>query len=169
MCITVSTPRRGGFIDYNDTSTASSPVVLSSGVWTTVPNDGLGAFSNDGSPPDYVTELMDVSTGAIDPTELFIGDELFIRNDFTVTPSTNNANLEFRYTLGAGAGAYVLQKRLGRLDDGSGIGYRFSLGVDKIYMGDENTRGNAIGLQVKLSTDGTLVNAGSVITVVPYV
>ena len=36
----------GGFIDYNDTSTGTTPVALVADTWTTIPNDGLGAFSN---------------------------------------------------------------------------------------------------------------------------
>ena len=72
-----------------------------------------------------------------------------------------------RYGSGAytGAGLYTLEKRLGRLDEGSGIPYRESISVDKIYMGDLNTKDNTIGLQVRCGTPSTLVNAGSVITV----
>ncbi len=159
----------GGFIDYNDTSTGTAPVALVADAWITIPNDGLGAFSNDSYKPDGdVTQLMDTSTGAIDPTGLHLGDTILIRNDFTITPSTNNASLEFRYSLGTGAGSYTLQKRLGRLDEGSGLGYRFSLTPDLIYMGDLNTRDNPISLQVKLSSSGSLVNAGTVIQVVRY-
>tara|TARA_R110000824_G_scaffold218492_3_gene405214 strand:+ start:3923 stop:4510 length:588 start_codon:yes stop_codon:yes gene_type:complete len=160
--------KNGGFLDYNDTSTLSAPVSLISNTWTTIPNDGLGAFTNKNYLPYGVNELIDTSTGAIDPTELGLGDYILIRNDFTVTPSTNNSSLEFRYTLGTGAGAYTLEKRLGRLDQGSGTPYRFSLGVDEIYMGDINTRDNPIGLQVRLSSNGTLVNSGSAISVVRY-
>jgi len=156
----------GGFIDYNDTSTTTSALVLTGGVWTTIPNDGLGAFSNDTYKPNGITELMDVSTGAIDPTELTLGNTLLIRNDYVVTPGTNNTLLEFRYTLGAGGGAYTLEKIIGRLDSGSGNPYRFSLVPDLIYMGDLNTRDNPIAIQVKLSANGTLVNAGSVIQVI---
>ena len=159
----------GGFIDYNDTSTSTTPITLVADTWTTIPNDGLGAFTNKTYKPDgNVTELMDTSTGAIDPTGLHLGDTILIRNDFTVTPNTNNASLEFRYQLGTGGGSYTLGKRLGRLDEGSGIDYRFSLNPDLIYMGDTNTRDNPITLQVKLSASGTLVNAGSVIQVVRY-
>ena len=160
--------KNGGFLDYNDTSTLSAPVSLISNTWTTIPNDGLGAFTNKNYLPYGVNELIDTSTGAIDPTELGLGDYILIRNDFTVTPSTNNSSLEFRYTLGTGAGAYTLEKRLGRLDQGSGTSYRFSLGVDEIYMGDTNTRDNHIGLQVRLSSNGTLINAGSAISVIRY-
>jgi len=154
-----------GFIDYNDTSTTSTPLVLSSDVWTTIPNDGLGSFSNDTYKPDGVTELMNVATGAIDPTELILGDTMLIRNDFVVTPGTNNTLLEFRYTLGTGGGAYTLEKIIGRLDSGSGNPYRFSLATDLIYLGDLNTRDNPIILQAKLSANGTLINAGSAIQV----
>lgn len=155
-----------GFIDYNDTSTSTTPVTLLADTWTVIPNDGLGAFTNKVYAPSGVTELMDVSTGSLDPTELDLGATLLIRNDFTVTPNTNNTLLEFRYTLGTGAGSYTLEKVVGRLDSGSGIGYRRSLVPDLIYMGDTNTRDNLIGLEIKLSAGGSFVNAGTVIQVI---
>ena len=163
-----STNQKQGFIDYNDNSTALNPLVLAEDTWVAIPNDGLGAFTNKNYLPTNVTELMDTTTGKIDPTQLQLGDIIIIRNDFTVIPQTNNASLRFRYTLGGGAGAYTLEKRLGRLDEGSGIEYRFSLATDKIYMGDANTRDNHIGLEVKSSTPATLVNAGTVISVMKY-
>ena len=151
----------GGFIDYNDTGTAAAPVALAAGVWTDIPNDGLGAFSNSAYAPHGVTQLLDVATGYLDPTQTELGNYLLIRNDYTVTPSTNNTSLEFRYELGTGAGLYTLEGRADRLDRGAGVGYRCSLGVDAIYMGDLNTRDNPIKMQVKLSSTGSLVNAGS--------
>jgi len=152
-----------GFIDYNDTTGSIS---LVSDTWTTIPNDGQGAFSNDTYKPQGVTDLMDVSDGSIDPTQLTLGDTILIRNDFKINPNTNNALLEFRYELGNGGGLYTLESTLGRLDDGSGKDYRFSLKPDLIYMGDTNTLNNPIRLQVKLSTNGTLLNAGSVIQLI---
>lgn len=160
--------KNGGFIDYNDTSTAASPVTLSADTWTDIPNNGLGTFTNKATPPQGVAELLDTSTGYLDFSSLKLGDSVLIRNDFNVTPDTNNASLEFRYVLGSGAGEYALTKSLGRLDRGSGIAYNTSLGVDYIYMGDENTRGNPGKLQVKLSTTGELVNNGLVILVVRW-
>ena len=160
---TLAPGARAGWIDYNDTT---GDVALAADTWTTIPNNGQGAFTNKAYPPHAVAELMDVSTGAIDPTELALGDFMLIRNDFTITPQTNNTALDFRYTLGAGGGAYTLEQQLGRLDRGAGVGYRFSLRIDSIYMGDANTRDNPIGLQVKCSGVATLNNAGSVIEVV---
>ena len=157
-----------GFIDYNDTSTATTPLGLEPDTWISIPNDGQGAFTNTSYSPAGVSKLMDTDTGKIDPRQLNLGDVIIIRNDFTVIPQTNNASLRFRYTLGDGAGSYTLEKRLGRLDECSGIEYRFSLATDKIYMGDTNTRNNLIGLEVALSTTGTLINAGTVISVIRY-
>ncbi len=152
-----------GFIDYNDTT---GTINLVSDTWTTIPNNGQGAFSNDTYKPNSVTELLDVLTGEIDPTELVLGDSILVRNDYKINPNTNNALLEFRYQLGGGGNVYTLETTVGRLDDGSGKDYRFSLKPDLIYMGDLNTRDNPIKIQVKLSTNGTLTNAGSVIQLI---
>lgn len=152
-----------GFIDYNDTT---GIINLTANTWTDIPNNGLGAFTNKTYTPIGVTEFMDVSTGYIDTTELELGDTIIIRNDYKINPNTNNALLEFRYELGTGVATYTLEKIVGRLDAGSGQDYRFNLNTDLIYMGDLNTRDNPIKLQVKLSTNGTLLNAGSVIQLI---
>lgn len=152
-----------GFIDYNDTT---GIINLVSDTWTTIPNNGEGAFSNNNFKPSSVNEFMDVSNGSIDCADLVLGDTIIIRNDYKVNPNTNNALLEFRYSLGGGGNEYTLETVKGRLDNGSGIDYRFNLGTDLIYMGDTNTKDNPIFLQVKLSTNGTLVNAGSVIQLI---
>lgn len=152
-----------GWMDYNDTT---GSVAVPSETWTTLPNNGLGALTNTAYGPKGVTRLLDTSNGAIDLSELNLGDIIFVRNDYTVTPQTNNTSLDFRYSLGDGAAAYTLEEQLGRLDRGAGVPYRFSLRIDSIYIGDTNTRDNPIHLQIKCSGDATLVNAGSVIEVV---
>jgi len=154
---------QNGFIDYNDTTGAFS---INADTWTDLPNDGLGAFTNKNYPPTGVTELMDTSTGYLDVSELTLGDNILIRNDYTINPNTNNAQLKFRYELGSGGGTYTLEKIIGRLDSGSGQDYRFSLTPDLIYMGDTNTRDNPIKLQVYCTSNATVTNAGTVITVV---
>ncbi|MCP4324570.1 MAG: hypothetical protein GY787_22470, partial [Alteromonadales bacterium] len=143
-----------------------SPIALVANTWTTIPNDGQGSFTNLAYLPDGVTTLMDTSTGAFDFSELSLGDNCFIRNDFTINPNINNSLLSLRYELGSGGSIYTLETIIGRLDSGSNQDYRFSLTPQMIYMGDTNTKDNAIKLQVKLSTNGTLVNAGTSIGVV---
>ena len=150
-----------GFEDGNDTT---GDVVLVADTWTAVPNDGAGAFSNDAYLPAGISTLFDFTVGKFDPTELKLGDVLLVRNDFTITPSVNGAYLEYRYTLGTGGGAYTLPTQLGTLSNGAGVPYRFASRVDKIYMGDANTRDNLIGLEVRCSEPATLNNAGSAAT-----
>lgn len=157
---------QNGFADYNDATTATTPIVLPANTWTTITNDGAGAFTNLGYLPTGVTRMMDTSTGQFDFSGLKLGDNCFIRNDFSVTPQTNNALLKLRYQLGSGALSYTLETILGRLDSGSGIPYRFSLVPQMIYMGDLNTKDNPITLQINLSTAGTATNAGSAIGVI---
>ena len=156
---------RGFFADYNDTGTSITPVNLSAGVWTPVPNNGAGGFTNTAYLPEDVTDLLDVSTGAFDFSELSLGATCLIRNDFTVTPTVNDCALSLRYSLGSGVNAYTLEGPLARLDEGAGVGYRRALKPDMIYMGDTNTRDNPVTLEIKCSVDATLVNAGSAITV----
>jgi len=155
-----------GIADYNDTSTSASPIALTANTWATIPNDGLGSFTNLAYLPDGVTTLMNTSTGAFDFSQLSLGDNCFIRNDFTINPNINNSLLSLRYELGSGGSIYTLETIIGRLDSGSNQDYRFSLTPQMIYMGDTNTKDNPIKLQVKLSTNGTLVNAGTSIGVV---
>jgi hypothetical protein len=164
----IAAARNQGFMDYNDTSTTASPLALLADTWTSIPNNGLGSFTNKAYKPTGVTELMDTTTGYIDPSELDLGDVLIVRNDYIINPDGNNKSLTFRYTLGSGVDAYTLERRMGRLDEGSSVEYRFSLVTDMIYMGDANTRDNPIVIQVKLEGTGTLVNSGTAIAVSKY-
>jgi hypothetical protein len=154
-----------GFADYNDATTVVTPINVLSDTWTTVTNDGAGAFTNLSYLPYGTTRLLDTLNGEFLFDELPLGSFVNIRNDFTVTPSTNNAILSIRYVLGTGAGEYTLETLLGRLDSGSGIPYRFSLKSDLIYMGDTNTRDNPVKFQIRVSTPSTLVNSGTAIGV----
>ena len=150
-----------GFIDYNDTT---GSVSLVADTWADVPNNGAGAFTNKVYKPTTINEVLDGSTGYLDFSELTLGSQLLIRNDFTVTPNTNNSLLEVRYLLGQGAGEYALKFWSERLDSGSGIGYQRVISFP-IYMGDTNTQGGVGKLQVKLSTTGSINNAGSYVKI----
>ncbi len=153
-----------GMADYNDTSTAAAPVALVADTWTTLPNDGQGAFSISRLPLG-VSTLLDPASGALDLTLLPQYSDVLVRPDFTVTPDANNADLEFRFLLGAGADQYTLPFSYGRMDRGAGIAYRQSLAAFYVYAGDSNTIDNPVYLQVKLSTSGTVVNAGMALKV----
>ena len=153
----VSTPSsKTGWMDYNDSTGSFS---ISADTWTDVPNDGAGSFTNKAYKPAAVTDVLDASTGYLDFSDLPLGSEISLRNDITVTPNTNNALFELRYVLGTGAGEYALNFLSERLDSGSGVAYQ-RVTTFPIYMGDTNTKNNAGKLQARLSTPGTIQNAG---------
>lgn len=167
ISVTLPPSNRQGFADYNDLASASTPITLNADTWTDLTNDGEGAFTNLDYLPPGVSRLMDVSTGAIDCSELELGDSVIIRLDYTVDQSNNNSLLEARFQAGIGGNAYTIERVVQRLDSGTTRTYRFSLVADFIYMGDSNTRDNPIMPQIKLDgAGGTVVNAGIVIEVV---
>jgi len=149
-----------GFLDYNDTSTTLSPVILTADTWTDVPNDTLGAFTNITHLPVGMNTLIDSATGYLDFSELTLGSDMHIRISYSVTPETDKSLLESRYVLGSGENEYLLKINSRRLDNGSGVPYESDKGSFYIYMGDNNTLGGAGKLQVKLSTGGVLINSG---------
>lgn len=156
---------KNGFADYSDGTTASTPIVLVSDTWTDITNDGAGVSTNLDYLPTGVTRLIDTSTGIFLLDELDLGDIVNIRNDFTITPSTNNQLIRLRYVLGIGGSEYSLETTIGRLDSGSGQPYRFSLVPFLIYMGDDNTRLNPIKLQLLSTGNASVVNSGAVVGV----
>ena len=153
----ISTPSsKTGWIDYNDSTGSFS---IAADTWTDIPNDGAGSFTNKTYKPIAVSDVLDESTGYLDFSDLPMGSEISLRNDITVTPNTNNALFELRYVLGTGAGEYALNFLSERLDSGSGVAYQ-RVTTFPIYMGDTNTKNNAGKLQARLSTPGTIQNAG---------
>jgi len=152
---------QSGYANYADTATDTTPIALTADTWINLTNDGLGAESQERLPAGVSTLLH--SSGAIDPSSLPLDSEIFIRQDYEVTPSSNNASLQFRYSLGAGL--FVLEEAKPRLDRGAGIPYKFSLVLNYVYIGNEATKNNLILIQANLSTPGTLVNRGMAISV----
>jgi len=148
-----------GFIDYAD---ATGNVALLANTWTDIPNDGLGASTNYTFKPPSVTELIDVSTGYLDLTELIVGSELFVRNQFDIIPDINNSLLEIRYQFGAGI--FEFSNEIGRLDSGSGNTYEKRDTID-FYIGADIVRTSPVIMQVRLSAAGVLINKGSYISI----
>ena len=150
-----------GFEDYNDTST-SAGMSLVAGAWTDIPNDGLGSFGTTQYSPPGVGPLIN-SSGQIDLSTLSLGDSVLVRADLRITPKISGACLDFRYSLGAGVGAYFLNQPTQSLSDGSRE-YPMAF-LSLFYVGNANTRDNLITPQIKSSEDATLINLGSLVTV----
>ncbi len=150
-----------GWADYNH---GGGAVTLTANTWTTIANDGLGAYTNTEYLPPGVSRLMDTSTGEVDFSELALGDEVTIRQDIGITPTVNGGEVVIRIQLGSGAGTYYLPIASKTLNQGAGVQddlVRLAI----VYMGDLNTLGGSGVLQVKSSISASFINHGSVILV----
>ncbi|WP_439132427.1 hypothetical protein [Polaribacter sp.] len=92
-----------GVIDYNDTSTTTTPIELNSGnanlsTWVNLPNDGLGAYSLN--TVVGVSDIIDTTDGKYDFSELKQGDLVDLRIDLRVTTNTPNVLVKARILLG---------------------------------------------------------------------
>lgn len=149
-----------GFADYNN---AGGALALDADTWVTLTNDGAGGYTNLTYMPPGVARLVDTSTGALDFSDLALGDELLVRQDIAITPAVNGAQVEMRVKLGSGGGEYYLTYRLGTLNQGAAVAYPLNQNLP-LYMGDANTLGAPGVVQVRCSEAASVVNNGSYIT-----
>lgn len=146
-----------GFQDYNN---ASGDFAVSANTWTTVTNDGLGAYTSKVYSTEGVVDLMD-SQGRLVFDDLIRGDAVLVRTDLSVTPSVNGTSIEIRWNLGSEF-PYSLATKLGFIDDGAGRASQFVF-LSHIYLGDPNTVNGVGELQIRTSEDSVVNNAGSAI------
>ena len=86
---------KGGFANYEDTATLSTPIVLSADTWTNITNDKLGSHTETAYKPAYVTgDLWDSANSKVDFNEIPIGKVVLMKVDFQITETANNTILE---------------------------------------------------------------------------
>ena len=142
-----------GWYDYNDSATQTTPLSVSSGVRTFIPNDGLGAFSQNDFGIPSITDIYDSSTGAFDFTKLNIGDTVGIRLDLEYDTANPNQTVTQRLDLAIGDAAQYFIKWGSENIYKTAKTHQFSL-FNKIYIGNEETRDNPAKFSVL--SDGAL-------------
>jgi hypothetical protein len=86
---------KGGFANYEDVATLTTPIVLSADTWTNITNDKQGEHTTEVYKPAYVTgSLWNSATSKIDLTEVPIGKVVLLKVDFQITETANNTVLE---------------------------------------------------------------------------
>lgn len=93
---------RGGYANYSDAGTVSSPISLLAGVWTPLTNDTLGAINIDRALPEGVTKLWDPATNSFDLSDLSVDDQFFLRLDTIITTLSANTDVSTRFRFGIG-------------------------------------------------------------------
>lgn len=98
-----------GFADYN---AATTPIALSSGVWTKLLNNGSGPLTKTDGLPAGVTSLWNTTTSQFDFTGLPLNSMVDARYDITVTTTAANQSLELSVKLGIGSPSEYQSQRL---------------------------------------------------------
>lgn len=154
-----------GWQDWNDSTTAITPITLS-GTPAGLTNDGVGPFTNTSYRVNGHGDIWDVSSNRFDWSSLALGDTVDIRIDVTVTTSAPNTQITTSFDLAiGGASPYVLNidTRIFKSAGTNQVVRWYS-----IYMGDNNTLDNPARLLMVSdgSGDTVVVNGWYVRTLV---
>ena len=145
----------GGFADYNDLATQSTPLIVTvPGSPVALTNDGLGAFTNKTYLPTGVTDVWDTSTNMFDWSDLSLGDMVDIRLDIDLITASPNTEIKVDLHLGTGGGAYTIPFITDK--DFKNVGTHKENRFNGIYMGDANTLNNGGKFMITTDKDCTL-------------
>ena len=140
--------RKVGFFDYNDLTTATTPIsVTGGGGYVDLTNDGAGSFTNLTYKPTSMTTIYNTTTDLFDWSELALGDELQIRLDVEVVTSSVNTEFDIQLLLANGGSSYGISW-VNPVDVKSASTNPFII-WNGIYMGDANTLNNTAKFQMK--------------------
>lgn len=148
----------GGFFDYNDAATSTTPInVVGGGGFVKLTNDEAGPFTNKAYPPAGVTDVWDEVANEFDFTQLKLGDMVDFRLDLTVTTTSPNQELDVRLFLGVGAGEYSIPFVLTNIKSTGTVNLNRYNGI---YMGDTNTLNNPGEFRIQSDSNATVVVNG---------
>jgi len=138
----------GGFVDYNDLATTTTPIAFVTDTPIVLTNDKLGVFTNESYLPVGVTSIF--SLNQFDWSQLKLGDMVDIRLDIAVTTNSPNQEVKVDLALGVGANEYLIPfEDISEKSTGLHQINRFN----GIYIGDANTLNNPA--EFRLQSDGT--------------
>lgn len=139
-----------GFFNYESTD----PMFITTPeVWTPIPNNGLGIFSERGLGPDGVSDMLIPETGEVSLMDLVPGDQLYFRITIDIVPYTMALGLDFRAVLGQGLDEYTVPVgRAMTLGQGAGQGTGPFVADAQIFIRDANTISG--GMRLEMKTDG---------------
>ena len=147
QAITYINTKRNGFVDYNDSTTATTPITPSSDTWTKLTNDSAGSFTLTDFLPNGVTSVWDSSADEFDFSDLANGDMISIRADVEFTTDSPNTEVGLRLSLAIGGTTpYTLQ--LGSDTTYKTAGTYQEVVTENIYIGNDDTRLNPAEVQV---------------------
>ena len=149
---------RIGFIDYDDDTTAGTPINITGGAgFINLTNDGAGPNSNDSFAPLGVTDVWDTTNNRFDFSDLSVGDQLIVRVDIEVTTTSANQEIALDLQLGVGGSPYSLVFDRRQIKSAGTYGLVIPL---SFYIGDTNTLNNYGNIRVSSDSNATVVVNG---------
>lgn len=139
---------KGGFANYEDTATATTPIVLTADTWTTLTNNKQGAHTDENYKPAYITgSLWDSANSKIDFSEAPIGKVVLIKVDFQIVQTANNTVLECQM-IGGGHSMQLLTTEMKSQDDD----HHYAV-TNMIWIEDAAMQTAGMTVQLKTSND----------------
>ena len=139
---------KGGFANYEDLATITTPIVLTADTWTNLTNDKQGDHTTEVYKPAYVTgSLWNAAASKIDFTEVPIGKVVLIKVDFQIVQTANNTILECQI-VGGGHTMQVLTTEM----KSSGDDHHYSV-TNMVWVEDAAMQTAGMNVQLRTSNN----------------
>jgi hypothetical protein len=135
-----------GFMDYQDTATAGTPITPAASTWTKLTNNELGARTRKNFAPGGVTDLWNPATNQFDFSQLAVGDMLAIRFTVDVTTTVANVDIAARMSMAIGSATPFFLTLGGQFVKSSGT--KQVTGTIHAYIGADFVRLNPAEMQI---------------------
>jgi hypothetical protein len=152
---------KGGFANYEDLATITTPIVLTADTWTNLTNDKQGPHTTEVYKPAYVTgSLWNAAASKIDFTEVPIGKVVLIKVDFQIVQTANNTILECQI-VGGGHTMQVLTTEM----KSSGDDHHYSV-TNMVWVEDAAMQTAGMNVQLRTSNNSQVEVHNIMITII---
>jgi len=152
---------KGGFANYEDLATITTPIVLTADTWTNLTNDKQGDHTTEVYKPAYVTgSLWNTAASKIDFTEVPIGKVVLLKVDFQIVETANNTILECQI-VGGGHTMQVLTTEM----KSSGDDHHYSV-TNMVWVEDAAMQTAGMNVQLRTSNNSEVEVHNIMITII---
>jgi hypothetical protein len=152
---------KGGFANYEDVATITTPIVLSANTWTNITNDKQGEHTTEVYKPAYVTgSLWNSATSKIDLSEVAVGKVVLIKVDFEIVQTSNNTILQGQLI----GGGHTMQLLTTEMKFASGT-HHYSI-TNMVYVEDAAMQTAGLNIQLKTSSNSQVEMHNIMITII---
>lgn len=146
-----------GFVNYQDTATQTSPIAVSSGVWTNLTNNTLGTQTLNKLPLD-VNGLWNPATNRFNFSSLPLYTQLTGRFDIEITTSGNNQDVDLQALVGIGSPSEYAFPLMTMVRFATAGAHRINV-FNGMYIGSNDIKNSPASVQIR-SNASAMVKVG---------